>query len=378
MIRLMKRESAVIVVGAGVFGVSVANHLAREKLQVKLINPSDYAYFLPSAVRLTVSSDYETSMVPLKRVLDQEVDFIKDKVAKFTKEDVTLESGAVLPFAALIIATGSRWPDPIGSTCIFANNYKSHFESQLSRIKDAKHVAFIGGGYVNSEIVGELISKYGEQIKSGEKKVSMIHSSDKLLPNDGKYGNVLRDKVTNYMIANGIKLYLSSKGSISPDNRNRVIFQTGEVDFLDADVVFEGIGIKPNIPANDIPNFCDQKGFVRVKKTFQAEGVDEGCVFAIGDVTNFEYHGLLKRDNWVNTMTYNVVKFLNGTSSDKLVSASTYEGGPIPAAISLGPQGGHGQFPVPCFGLINVPSFVVVQLKSKVLFKGRVESMYTK
>ncbi|QLQ82259.1 hypothetical protein HG537_0H00210 [Torulaspora globosa] len=376
----MKTEPVVIIVGAGIFGVSLANHLVRENenIKVKLVNPSSYAYFLPSAVRLTVSNDYESSVIALKRVLDPEVDFIKDRVVSFTKKDITLESGSALPFKALIIATGSRWPDPIGSTSIFEDSFESHFKSHLDGIKKAKHIVFIGGGYINTEITGELIYKYRKEIKSGEKKVSIVHSSDRLLPNDGKYGDSLRDKVTKHLTDNGIEIISNSKGSISPENPNRVIIQGNEHDFIDADVIYEGIGISPNVPFNEIPKLCDERGFIRVRKTFQAEAVDEGCIFAIGDVTNFEYHGLLKRDNWVNTITRNVVSYLNGCSSDQLTSASTYEGGNVPAAVSLGPEAGYGQFPVPYFGTFSIPSFAVVYLKSKELLREKMESMYTK
>ncbi|QLL31851.1 hypothetical protein HG536_0C00180 [Torulaspora globosa] len=376
----MKTEPVIIVVGAGIFGVSLANHLARgkENIKVKLVNPSIYAYFLPSAVRLTVSNDYGSSVIALKKVLDPEVNFIKDRVASFTKKDITLESGPVLPFDALVIATGSRWPDPIGSTSIFEDNFESYFKTQLDRIKEAKHIVFIGGGYINTEITGELIYKYGKEIRSGEKKVSIIHSSDRLLPNDGKYGNSLRDKVTKHLADNGIDIILNSKGSISPDNPNRVILQGSEHDFIDGDVIYEGTGISPNVPHNEIPKLCDERGFIRVRKTFQAEAVEEGCIFAIGDVTNFEYHGLLKRDNWINTITRNVVSYLNGSSSGQLASASTYEGGPVPAAVSLGPEAGHGQFPVPYFGTFSISSFAVVHLKSKELLREKMEPMYAK
>lgn len=376
----MKTEPVVIVVGAGIFGVSLANHLVRgnENIKVKLVNPSNYTYFLPSAVRLTVSSDYGSSVIALKKVLDPEVEFIKDRVASFTKKDITLESGPVLPFKALIIATGSKWPDPIGSTSIFEDNIESHFKSQLDRIKQARHIAFIGGGYVNTEITGELIHKYGKEIRSGEKKITIIHTSDRLLPNDGKYGHSMRDKVTKHLVDNGIEIILNTKGSISPDNPNRVILQGSEVDFIDADVIYAGTGIRPNVPPNDIPKLCDERGFIRVRKTFQAEAVEEGCIFAIGDVTNFEYHGLLKRDNWVNTITKNVLSYLDGFSSHQLASASTYEGGPVPAAVSLGPEAGYGQFPVPFFGTFCIPSCVVVHLKSKELLREKMESMYTK
>lgn len=144
------RSKNVVILGAGVFGVSAANHLHREldsnTFNVKLVAVSDYVYFLPSAIRLTVSKDYTKSIMPLKSVLDDGVEVIKDKVISFDAKSVELESADTIEFDILIIATGSQWPDPISSLYTFGNDYEAYFEKMASQISDASHIVFIGGG----------------------------------------------------------------------------------------------------------------------------------------------------------------------------------------------------------------------------------------
>lgn len=375
-------KKTIAVVGAGVFGVSVANHLSREldatSYRVKLVTLSDYVYFLPSAVRLTVSRDYSSSILPLKDVIDIGVETIKDKVVSFNTSNLILESEAVLDFDVLILATGSKWPDPIGSTFAFGDDYKTYLDKQASRVQEAEHIAFIGGGFVNSEIVGELLFKYQDEIKSGKRRISIIHNSDKLLPANGLYGDTLRSKVTDYLSGNGIKLYLNARGTISDDDPNQIILGDDASKHIRADLIYRGVGIAPNVPTNHIADFCDDRGFVQVQTNFQVNACKEGNIFAIGDVTNFRYHGIMKRDNWVDVLTKNVISFMKEGANAKLASCSCYEIGETPGAVSLGPKTGFGQFPVPFLGTVSIPSFVVAKAKCKSLFREKMEDMYKK
>ncbi|CAI4062343.1 hypothetical protein SUVZ_07G0020 [Saccharomyces uvarum] len=370
----------IIVVGAGVFGVSAANHLYREldatTYKIKLITASDYVYFLPSAVRLMISEDYSSSILPLKDVLDDGIKVVKDKVASFNPKSLVLESGEEQEFDVLILATGSKWPDPIGSTYVFGDNYKTHFKKEASRIADANHIVFVGGGFVNCEIVGELLYKYEDEIRSGKKSISIIHNSDKLLPNSGLYGDTLREKVTNYLAGHGIKLYLNTVGTFSDTTPNRILFGEGALKNMDADLIYRGIGILPNVPLNYILNLCDNKGFIQVDKNFQVKAIEEGNIFAIGDVTNFRYHGLFKRDNWIDVLTRNVIGFLKEGSEASLINAISYESGHAPSGVSLGPNVGFGQLPIPLLGTFNLPSFLVARAKSKNLLSDKMESLF--
>ncbi|EJS41865.1 aif1p [Saccharomyces arboricola H-6] len=371
----------IVIVGAGVFGVSVANHLYRElggTYAIKLVTVSDYVYFLPSAVRLTVSKDYTKSISPLKSVLDDGVEVIKDTAVSFDVKRVVLGSGRTIEFDILILATGSKWSDPIGSTYTFGDNYEEYFEREASRISDANHILFLGGGFVNCELAGELLFKYSDEIRSGKKHISIIHNSDKLLPDSGLYNDTLRKNVTGHLSNNGITLHLNTVGAPSDTLPKRIFLGEGSSKYIDADLIYRGVGISPNVPANGILNLCDKKGFIQVEKNFKVKAVEAENVFAIGDVTNFRYHGLVKRDNWVDVLTRNVISYTQEGTDATLVDADCLESGHAPTGVSLGPNAGFGQFPLPLLGTINIPSFLISRVKSKNLFSNEMESMYKK
>lgn len=370
-----------VVIGAGVFGVSTANHLVREldlkHHKVKLVTTSDNVYFLPSAPRLIVSKDFSTSIFPLKDVLDDGVEIIKDEVVQFSGQQLVFKSGSQLEFDVLIIASGSKWSDPIGSTYKFGDNYKAHFEKEATKIEKAKHILFIGGGFVNSEIAGELLNKYSKDIISGKKKVSIIQNSDKLLPANEFYSDTLRSQVTKYLESGGVKLYLNAKGRVSDSNPKKVILNDDPSKKIEADLVIKGVGTSASVPPNEISNLTNKNGFIRIRKNFQVEAINSGNVFAIGDVTDFNYRGLLKRDSWVNTIVQNVVGFLNGGINAKLADASIFKSN-VACAVSLGPNAGYGQAPLPLLGTVSIPSFLIVRLKSRKLFSDKAEDMYSK
>ena len=372
----MTTSKTVVVVGAGSHGIGSANHIKRElkdQCTVKLISISDNAYFLPAAIRLPLTREYENIIYPLTDVVDKDVEIIKDEVLSFTDSAVSTKSGKVIEFDALVLATGSRWSSPVASTFDFGDNHEKYFEEQHDKIESAKHILLIGGGFVNAELVGELVAKYEADIKSGSKKISIVHNADKLLPNGPFYGENLRSDITNWMKEHGVKLYLNSKGVVSPNDPHKVIINGKEE--VEADLIYFGTGIKPIVPENDFVNLTNKQGFVRVDKTFQAKGVPKGNIFAIGDVNDFEYHGLIKREDWSKTIRKNVALYLKEGSKAKLTETSTFENENIPGIVSLGPKHGKGQLPLPLFGTVRAPDFLAVSMKSKTLFTEKVKKM---
>lgn len=366
-----------VVIGGGIFGIASANHVKRalkDEVIVKLITVSEYAVFLPGVVRLPITKEYKGTILPLKDVVDEDVEIICDEAIEFTETSVTAKSGQVINFDVLILATGSKWPNPIGTTLEYGDNYKSHFEKQSENIKNAKHILFIGGGFVNCEVAGEIINKYKNEIESGEKKISIVQNSDKMLPDTGFFSDTLRKNVTKWFKDNKVNLYLSSRAVQSKENQNKVIINGRET--VEADLVYYGVGAQPIVPSNNIPSLKDSKGFVFTKKTFQARAVTSGHIFAVGDITDFTYHGLLKRDNWVKTVSYNAVQVLKGTKGSQLIEASTFENEEIITICSLGPNNGMGQAPVPFLGTFKIPQVLAVIGKSKNLFREKAKGIF--
>lgn len=184
--------------------------------------------------------------------------------------------------------------------------------------------------------------------------------------------------MTDYITESGVKLYLNTVGTSSETLPNRIFLNKDSSNYVDADLIYRGVGMSPSVPLSDFSDLCDKKGFIRVEKNFQVKAVTAGNVFAIGDVTNFRYHGLIKRNNWIDVLTHNVVSLLREGKKAVFVDADSFESGHPPTGVSLGPNAGFAQMPLPLLGTIFVPSFIVSKVKSKELLSNKMESIYKK
>jgi hypothetical protein len=52
-----------------------------------MISPSDYTYFLISSIRAAVHNEPEGTMIPLKEILDDRVEFVKG-IAEYSDDNV--------------------------------------------------------------------------------------------------------------------------------------------------------------------------------------------------------------------------------------------------------------------------------------------------
>ncbi|CCH45041.1 Apoptosis-inducing factor 1 [Wickerhamomyces ciferrii] len=358
----------VVVVGAGLTGGASANSIKRKlgkNDSVKLITTSDHVGYFPALVRVPFSNNYD-AFAPLSEVIDEDVEIIQGRVVYFNESSVSLENGEVIEFDALVIATGSKWPNPISTSAVYGNDYKGFYKSEGEKIKNANDIVFIGGGFVNVEFVGELYHIYKDDIESGKKRVSIIQNSDKLLPDSPFYTDKFRTKITQWFDETEIKLYLKSKGEITESDKGQVIINGNQK--IKADLIYIGIGVQPIVPKNEISELTNDKGFIRTNKNFKVKANSKGNIFAIGDVTDFQYHGVQKLHNWIPTIASNVTSYLQDGSNAKLIDASTFENENIPAGVSLGPNDGFGQYPFPLIGTVILPRFLIAMAKSKDLF----------
>jgi NADH dehydrogenase FAD-containing subunit len=132
-----------------------------------------------------------------------------------------------LSFDELVTDTGTRWNNAIESTDDFGDDYKAYFGEQHKKIETSKHIVLIGGGFNNTELAGELLDKYGEQCKKGEKKVTIVHSSERMLMGNGIYCDKMQDRITDYFRNSPIELKLGSRASISEDDSDLVTLSNG-------------------------------------------------------------------------------------------------------------------------------------------------------
>jgi NADH dehydrogenase FAD-containing subunit len=355
----------VIIVGSGFYGVQTANKLAKTtNHKVVLISPSDYTYFVVSSVRAVVYNDPEGTVFPLKDVVDKRVEIIKG-IADFFDERVVQVNGTMLNFDALIIATGSRWFDPISSTYSFGNDYQRYFKEQHDKIESASHIVLVGGGFNNTELAGELLDRY-----AGAKKITLIHSLSKILPDSGFYSEKLRDRLTKFFEDSEIELILSTKATVSTENPQLITLSSGET--IEADLVITSTGVRASVPEHGIDDLCDSNGFIKVDEAFQCSAVSTGNIFAIGDVNDFRQKGLVPLQGWIKCLTNNINVSLDGTGSLTTVQRQTSH---IPTIVTLGRHNGIGQLPTP-FGTFLIPRWICVWKKSQHLFIPMAQDLF--
>lgn len=285
-------DKRVVIIGAGFFGISTANRLARStNFKIILITISKNAYFLISSIRAPVQNKTEYTFIPIKDVVDQRVQVIQDKVSEFTENEVILQNHETLSFDALVVATGASWADPIGSNLKFKDDYESYFQERHEEFENAKHIVLVGGGFNNCELLGELIFKYKDELKFGMKKLTMLHSRPLLLPDDGFYSDFLRKGVTDFVKSQDVDLKLNSRAKPLDSDPNSLAINGDVNRTIKGDLIVYSTGTIPAVPNHSISQLCNTKGFIRINELFQVKAASNGKVFSIGDVTDFEYRG---------------------------------------------------------------------------------------
>lgn len=368
----------VVIIGAGYFGISAANRLANsgKDISVKLISSSKFTYSLVSSIRVPVQNDPKRTVYPVDEVLNKQVELIIDEVTDINPGSVGLKEQGTLKFDSLIIATGAKWANPLGSTNQFKDDYVKYFEDQHNKIKNAKHIVLVGGGFNNIELIGELMYKYKDELSKKQKKITMVHSSKLLLPDNEIYGQAMKERVTNFLNDHkDVEIILQSRANVLEDGRTVEIISGDDKKTLEADLVITHTGVLPSVPPNELDNFTNDRGFIKVKDTFQATSYSN--IFAIGDVTDFLYKGLFYRGAWLDALTKNVISVLESPQGiPSKLATITRPSGNLPTVVSIGPEYGFGQIKLWFLGTCRIPSWYCVMVKSKDLFRGQAKHLF--
>ena len=157
----------IVILGAGSGGISVWNELKLAKLDeskfnVILVNPSAHFPHRISGIRATVTADGnfdENSWFPLGEKFNQGNSklVIGSVVSISDNEDgsgsVTLDNGEVIPYAYLVLATGSVWESILEFPGDQAGS-KAWTATWRAKFEKAESIVLVGGGVVG---VGTII-----------------------------------------------------------------------------------------------------------------------------------------------------------------------------------------------------------------------------
>ena len=172
----MSSKKNVVVVGAGFAGTAVASGLAAKldsRYHIILISSRPYSIPLPAALRLVVSESAkleETAFVPLDRLFKKgngevKVGVVKSIEPKDTQSggDVLLEDGERISYEALVIASGSKWKDPVDFP-LYESEVLPYVRTWRSKFASARHVVIAGGGAVGAGQPSPFVSCFPDSI----------------------------------------------------------------------------------------------------------------------------------------------------------------------------------------------------------------------
>ena len=223
------------------------------------------------------------------------VDFVWSNVTgvDFDSRSVKTEDGKTFSYTKLICASGGS-PNQLPMEGlkgdlenVFLLRALPHAQAIMKAAGDngGKKVVVIGSSFIGMEVANCLAGMKHDVTVIGMEKQPM--------------GRVMGDKVgaifKGLLEKNGVKFYMENsveKASPSKSEASKVgAVHLKDGTVLDADLVIEGVGIKPS---TDYLKECKEiklldDGSVRVNEAFEIQGVKDA--YAIGDIATYPYHG---------------------------------------------------------------------------------------
>ncbi|WOO83712.1 Apoptosis-inducing factor A [Vanrija pseudolonga] len=418
-------QKNVVVIGASVAGHSFVNALA-DKLpadhRILLVERNGFTVHLPAVVRALVVPGWESknltaevtqasifkngsrhrvlspnSVVELKKtslVLEHpfegsnEVTFVVSRC-----NETPTPPPPLTPLQKAIIATGASQPLPMrptpGSTL---EGFKTDLVRIQKHLKAAKSIAIIGGGTVGTEVAGEISELYPN------KQLTIVHSDKGLLQPSGIASTakeVYSPPPTDRKLSVALEKTLKQR-SVNVVLNDKVVFPSGPVSgsdwdgtsgpqggvrrlrlqsgkSIEADYVFVSIGNTPNsglVKAAD-PTALTNNNYIKVNSYFRvlpgsSSSVLAGEYYAIGDVAAVA--------GWKTA----VAAAAEGPALAGVIEAEIKGKKPkaysppaaAPLVVSLGTKEGSGYLPLPIFGNVTAPGFVI-GMKTKDFFAGK-------
>ncbi|KAK5580843.1 hypothetical protein RB653_000867 [Dictyostelium firmibasis] len=375
-------KKRVLIIGCG-FGGSQVAKLLDSNFEVLVVERKQTFFHTVGSVRAVVEPELAKKIyVPYDKLL-KNGKFIFGTVIEISSTLVKLEDGQELTFDYLVIATGSNALAPFKAplekktgTEIF-----NYYENISQQIKKAKSILIVGGGTVGCEVVGEIVEKYPVNNKELAKKITIVHSSDRLV--SPKTNNKFNNIVIESMKKRNVEIIFNDRIEIPEDIKQCLINQTSpnfQVSTktyktekgvsIEADLVIWTVGIKLNNESykSNFSNVINESGQLKVNLSCQVQGYDN--IFAVGDITDFDELKTSYNASYHGGVVAKVIDGLSkGKSGDQLAK---HKPSPPMIGLSLGPKDGVTQIS----SSMNLGSFLTRMLKSKGLFISKLQSHF--
>lgn len=327
----------VAIVGGGFCGAIIAKALdAVKDISVVLIDKNPFFEYNPSAYKVLTQPSYQENIrVSFDRFLTNTI-IVNEKVEKIMPKKIQTESKTIT-FDYAVLCLGCSYPIYLSSTENVLTMTRSEEAKALYKLlKKAKKVVIVGGGYVGTEIAGELATKRPDI------ETVMVHSHDRILERGPPAASSYAQK---FLKKHGVKLIFNEKIVDHPTEKT---FVTKKGKKIDADCCIWCAGTK--VDTSFLSGFqsppLDTSGRIMVNEMLQLPEYPH--LFAGGDLTSInEEKTARKAELHARVIASNIKRIHQGKTLEM------YKTGSSPMVISLGDNHGVGQF-----GRLVIPGFI--------------------
>ncbi len=271
----------IVIIGNGISGITAARHIRKLSDKRITVISSEAEYFFSRTALMYVYMGHmkfeHTQPYEKNFWADNNIILKKDYVTRINPFDskIFLQSGSILPFDKLIIATGSKsnkfgWPgqDLPGVTGLYSKQDLDYIEENSPNCKDA---VVVGGGLIGIELAEMLLSR---------------NISVTFLVREKSFWDIVlpqgeSEMINRHIIEHGIDLKLETglKEVIADDNGKAKAVITDKGETIECQLVGLTAGVSPNI------DFLKDSGIeigrgVKVNRFLQTNFEN---IYAIGD-----------------------------------------------------------------------------------------------
>lgn len=335
----------VVIVGGSFAGLSAAHYFLRHILpslpskdnyHVNIVDTSKdfmFRFAAPRAVASTKLMQTSSFFFPIADAFRQynpkSYTFVHAKAVSIDTATrmITLEHGVSgrepqkLRYHALVIASGTRTPSPMLSLQSTRKDVEDSLKEFHKRLQYARTILVAGGGPTGVETAGEL----GEHLngraywflskpQNPRVKITLLSGGKKILP---RLRRTIAEQAEQYLTRVGVEVIHSIRVASykeNDDGTTTVLLDNG--DALTTDIYIPAAGVEPN--TEWLPQaVLNERGYVKTNKATLRVDDAGPRVYALGDVGNYTYGGVMDIYDAVPVALANMKRDLLAATSSK-------------------------------------------------------------
>ena len=284
----MLKQTDVLIIGGGFAGVATAQKLAKQGMNITLVDRKDY-FEVTFAVLRNVTAPKAQGNRSRKLYRDFVEGFIQGSIESMNDKEAKLANGDVIRYKQAVIASGSRYPSLPLAKSNSQFDYAGRNQEMLTEhasLAAANSILVIGGGAVGVEFAGEIASAFPD------KEITLSHSGGILL--DGMRPKA-QQKALEPLIAKGVTVKFNRRFAFDKSSEEDQYLCSKTKETIKADKVYTCVGMKPNTEflQAELGNTLDTKGLIQVNEFMQVKGYNN--LYALGDCAALDNnkHGYL-------------------------------------------------------------------------------------